>query len=315
MNIELNPIDDFAHPADISDDERSLIQITEISVHNPKPLKPSSPHTSPYQTDTIQIPILSFSLNSESSTFKSILSISGTLLQALCCIILPLGLGPIVTITIGSVGLKKRFGKYTSKVGPGLYSYNPIVEEFIIVDMRAQIMDLPEQKLLTRDNVTLCLDAYVHYKVVLAERAMFEAKDYRLMVRFMTSGVMKTIIAEHRLGEILGNRKMIEKKIVEIIDGKTEAYGVKVIDIETQKIKLPGGMERAIGIVAEAGKQSEARIIDAKGNLQSAKYFVEAADELGGNPIAVQLQWYECLKFISAEKQSTIIVPDSVIKF
>jgi regulator of protease activity HflC (stomatin/prohibitin superfamily) len=112
---------------------------------------------------------------------------------------------------------------------------------------------------------------------------MFEAKDYRLMVRFMTSGVMKTIIAEHTLGEILGNRKMIEKKIVEIIDGKTEAYGVKVIDIETQKVKLPGDMERAMGTVAEAGKQSEARIIDAKGNLQSAKIFVQAADELGGN--------------------------------
>jgi regulator of protease activity HflC (stomatin/prohibitin superfamily) len=91
--------------------------------------------------------------------------------------------------------------------------------------MRAQIMDLSEQLLLIRDNVTLSLDAYVQYKVLLAERTMFEAKIYRLMVRFMTSGVMKTIITEHTLGEILGNRKMIEKKIVGLLMGRQKSMG------------------------------------------------------------------------------------------
>lgn len=312
MNIELNPVSEAPHPLETSDDEEGLIPFSEISLGYPNTIPPSTPCDS---NDTIMIPILPVSLNSESSSFKSILSCCGTIVQACCCIFTACGTGPITTITIGEVGLKKRFGKYTEKVGPGLYSYNPLTEEFIVVDMRAQFMDLLEQTLLTRDNVTLCLDAYVHYKVVLAERATFGTVDYRLMVQFMTSGVMKTIIAEHSLKEILGNRKMIEKKIAEIIDEKTEKYGVKVIDIETQKIKLPSNMERAMATVAEAGKQSEARIIDAKGNLQSAKIFVQAADELGGNPVAVQLQWYECLKSISAEKQSTIIVPDSMIKF
>jgi hypothetical protein len=153
MNIELNPFYEFAHPAQISDDEEGLIPITEISVHNPKP---NEPDISPYHTDTIKISILPFSQNSESTPFKSILSCCGSLLQGCCCIFMTCGAGPIVTITIGEVGLKKRFGKYTEKVGPGLYSYNPIVEEFIIVDMRAQFMDLLEQMLLTRDNVTLC---------------------------------------------------------------------------------------------------------------------------------------------------------------
>jgi regulator of protease activity HflC (stomatin/prohibitin superfamily) len=119
-------------------------------------------------------------------------------------------------------------------------------------------MDLSEQTLLTRDNVSLCLDAYVHYKEVLAEREMFEAKDYRLMVYDLRCG--EDNCSWHTLGEILGNRKMIEKKIVEIIDGKTGAYGVKVIGIETQKIKLPGvwkglwGLSRKLANRAKLGK-------------------------------------------------------------
>lgn len=133
------------------------------------------------------------------------------------------------------------------------------------------------------------------------------------MIRFFTQGVMKTIIAEHTLTEILVKRKEIEKKLTQIIDDKTDQYGLKVFNIETQKIQLPVEMDRAMAAVAEAQKQSEARLIDAKGNLESAKIFKDAADILGENEISLQLQYFETLKFIAAEKNKTIIVPDSLL--
>jgi regulator of protease activity HflC (stomatin/prohibitin superfamily) len=167
--------------------------------------------------------------------------------------------------------------------------------------------------LLTKDNVTLYVDAYVNFRVTDPEKATFKVVSYMNMIRFFTQGVMKTIIAEHTLTDILVKRKEIEKKITKIIDDKTDQYGLKVFNIETQKIQLPVEMDRAMAAVAESQKQSEARLIDAKGNLESAKIFKDAADILGENEISLQLQYFETLKFIAAEKNKTIIVPDSLL--
>lgn len=257
--------------------------------------------------------ILQVSQNAEGKGYKACLQCCGSINMCLCCPFAACNSGPVRTVEQGMVGLKTRFGKYIEKVGPGLYTMNPCTDKFIMVDTRAQFMDLFQQTLLTKDNVTVYLDAYVHFKIVTPEHAIFKAQNYQQLVRFMTSGVMKTIVAEHSLAELLINRKVIEKKITEIIDDKTDPYGIKVIDIETQKISLPHNMERAMATVAESEKQSEARVIDARGNLASAKIFKEAADELSKNRISLQLQYFETLKYIAAEKNSTIIVPDSII--
>jgi erythrocyte band 7 integral membrane protein len=257
--------------------------------------------------------VLQVSKDSEGKAYKACLSCCGIINMFICCPFAACNAGPVRTVEQGFVGLKTTFGKYTEKVGPGLYTLNPCTDKFIMVDTRAQFMDLSNQTLLTKDNVTVYLDAYVHFKIVTPEYAIFKAQNYTQLVRFMTSGVMKTIVAEHTLAELLVNRKLIEKKITEIIDDKTDIYGIKVIDIETQKIQLPHQMERAMATVAESEKQSEARVIDAKGNLASAKIFKEAADELSKNRISLQLQYFETLKHIAAEKNSTIIVPDSII--
>jgi len=223
------------------------------------------------------------------------------------------GCGPLQTIQQGQVGLRMEFGQFMSKLGPGLHSFNPCTEKIIVVDMRSKVVDVGLQSLLTKDSVTIFVDAYVNYSVTCPEKAYFKVVDYARMIRFFTQGVMKTIVSEHTLTEILSNRKVIEKKMTEIIDDKTLAYGLKVYNIETQKIQLPQQMERAMAIVAETEKQSMARIIDARGNLESAKIFKEAADELGKNEISLQLQYFETLKYIAAEKNSTIIVPDSIM--
>ena len=222
--------------------------------------------------------------------------------------------GPLKKIEQGTIGLKLEFGKFVEKLEPGLYSFNPLTEEIRVVEMRSQIVDVPNQVLLTKDNVTLNIDAFVNFRVIEPEFAIFRVDDYKKMIRYLTQATMKTLISENTLQELLSNRKQIEKKITEIIEKQTDYYGVHVDMIETQRIQLPHSMERAMATVAETQKQSEARIIDAKGNLQSAKIFREAADELSKNEISLQLQYFETLKYIAADKNSTIIVPDSILR-
>lgn len=254
-----------------------------------------------------------FDKKAENGFYKACLGCCGNCLitcQFMCAVC---GCGPIKVVEQGSVGLKLRFGKYVSKLKPGMYTYNPCSEEIQIVDMRAQVLNVGNQSLLTKDNVTLYVDAYVNFRVIDPEKATFKVVDYMSMMRFFTQGVMKTIISEHTLTEVLIERKQLEKKIGEIIDEKTDQYGLKVFNIETQKIQLPVEMDRAMAAVAESQKQSEARLIDAKGNLESAKIFKDAADILGENEISLQLQYFETLKFIAAENNKTIIVPDNLL--
>lgn len=231
-----------------------------------------------------------------------------------CCYILSsIGKGPIKEIPQGFVGQLTRFGKYEKKVGPGLYTFNPFTERFKLIDMRAILLDIPEQALLTKDNVTIYLDGYVNYKVSIPEKAAYNVQDYSRLVLFMTQGVLKTIVSEHTLQDLLSNRKVIEKKQTDIIDEKMCEYGIHVISIETQAIRLPAQMERAMATVAESVKCSEAKVINAMGDLDASKIFKEAADELGKNKISLQLQYFECLKSIAVNNNSTIIVPDSII--
>ena len=254
-----------------------------------------------------------FETNGEAKGYKSCLSTAGACCMNCQCLCATCGYGPLKTIEQGQIGLRMVFGKFTSKLEPGLYTFNPCTEKIFVVDMRSQVIDVGRQTLLTKDNVTVFVDAYVNYSVSEPEKAIFKVIDYRRMIVFFAQGVMKTLVAEHTLTELLTNRQVIEKKMTEIIDHKTHPYGLKVYNIETQRVELPKNMERVMAIVAETEKESQARIIDARGNLESAKIFREAADELSKNTVSLQLQYFETLKYIAAEKNSTIIVPDSIM--
>lgn len=247
------------------------------------------------------------------SGYASCLRCCGKIPQALCCICVLCGGGPIKEVQQGYVGMLIEFGKLKKKLGPGLHTINPMTEQIMLVDMRARVLNVHKQSLLTKDNVTVTVDAYVNYKVVVPEYATFKVANYGDLVNYMVQGVMKTIVAERTLSQLLVNRKEIEKAITEIIDDKTDPFGIKIISIETQSVMLPRDMERAMATVAESEKEAEAKIIDAKGNLESAKIFREAADELSKNSVSLQLQYFETLREIAAEKNTTIIIPDSVL--
>ncbi len=237
----------------------------------------------------------------------------GSICQTVCCVCAACNCGPVRQIPTGQMGLLIEFGRLIKKLEPGLHSFNQCSQQIIVVDIRTVILDIPKQQLLTEDNVSVEVDAFVTYKIVIPELAIFKVENYRNLVGFMTQGVMKTIVAERTLSELLVNRNEVEKAITTIIDDKTDSYGIKVLSIETRSINLPANMERAMATVAESKKESEAKVIDAQGSLASAKIFRAAADELKGNPIALQLQYFETLKAIASEKNSTIIVPDGIL--
>lgn len=249
----------------------------------------------------------------QSSAYYSCLEFYGKVPKCCCVFCAPCGCGPVRVIEEGHEGLILTLGRYTRKIGPGIHALNPCTEKVRVVDMRAQMCNIPAQSLLTKDNVSLTVDAFCQYKITIPELAEFKVQNVVRMIGFMTQGTMKTVFCENTLSELLANRKKIEKNITELIDSATDAYGIKVLNIGTQKITLPSSMERAMATVAESEKQKAAKIIDAEANKDSAKIFREAADELGKNPISLQLQYFETLKMIAAEKNSTILVPDSIL--
>ena len=237
----------------------------------------------------------------------------GVVPRVLCAFCACCEKGPVKVIPQGYIGLRTEFGRLIEKLPPGLHDFNQCTEKIVTVDLRSQVINIPPQSLLTRDNVTVLVDAYVNFKIVIPELAAYKVQNYETLVGFMTQGVMKTIVAERTLGELLVNREEVEKAITSIIDRQTDPYGIKVLLIETRSVSLPQNMERAMATVAESAKQKEAKIIDAQGNLESAKIFKRAAKELSQEPLSIQLQYFETLKTISAERNSTIIVPDSIM--
>jgi regulator of protease activity HflC (stomatin/prohibitin superfamily) len=249
----------------------------------------------------------------EASFYSGCLKACGCVQACYCFICASCGCGPITEIKQGYIGLRVEFGKLTGKLGPGLHTYNACSEKIITVDMRVQNLNVSKQVLLTKDSVTIHLDVFVYFKIVVPEYALYKTSNYFSLLNLMVQAVMKTVVSERTLAQLLVNRKEIEKSTTHLIDEKAHPFGIDVISIETQSIQLPRTMERAMAIVAESEKRSEAKVIDAKGNLESAKIFRQAADELIKNPVSVELQYFEVLKGIASESPSTIIVPDSIM--
>lgn len=241
------------------------------------------------------------------------LSTCGKCQASVCCLCSTCGCGPLKEVTQGHLGLRVEFGKIKGKMGPGLHTYNPCSEKIILVDQRVQSLNVKKQCLLTKDSVTVYIDVFVNYKIAIPEYAIYMTSNYYELLNLIVQAVMKTIVAERTLSQLLLNRKEIEKATNCLVDERAHPYGVDVVSIETQSIQLPHTMERAMATVAESEKRSEAKVISAKGNLESAKIFREASDELSKNIVSLELQYFETLKAIAMENPSTLVVPDSVI--
>jgi regulator of protease activity HflC (stomatin/prohibitin superfamily) len=206
-------------------------------------------------------------------------------------------------------GVIFRLGRLVGPRGPGLFFIIPFVDRMVKVDLRVVTLDIPSQECITRDNVTVKINAVVYYRVIDPARAIVQVEDYRRATWNIAQTTLRNVIGQSELDELLAHRERINEKLQRIIDEQTEPWGVKVSIVEVKDVELPQGMQRAMARQAEAEREKRAKIIHAEGEYQAAQQLAEAARVVSTQPAAIQLRYLQTLTEIAVEKNSTIIFP------
>lgn len=194
-------------------------------------------------------------------------------------------------------------------VGPGLFLILPCIDDIKVTDLRVRTYDVPKQDILTKDSLTVSVDAIVYYKVMNPEQAICQSEDYDKATRLLASTTLRNILGTHTLTEILADRESITKVMSEKLDFGTDPWGVKVERVEIKDVRLPQDMQRAMAIEAEAVREAKAKVIAAEGEQKASKALKEASDIISDSPSALQLKYLQTLNNIAAERNSTIIFP------
>jgi regulator of protease activity HflC (stomatin/prohibitin superfamily) len=200
-----------------------------------------------------------------------------------------------------------RLGKIKKERGPGLFSLIPLVDKMVRVDMRVRELDVPKQTVISRDNVTLEVDAVIYYKVVDATRAIVEVEDFEAATLLLAQTTLRDILGQNELDTILSDRDDLNKRIKEILDSTTEPWGMHVVMVTMRDVSLPENMLRAIARQAEAEREKRARIILAEGEFQASKMMNEAADMYENKPSALKLREFQTLTEIAKEKNLIVV--------
>jgi regulator of protease activity HflC (stomatin/prohibitin superfamily) len=206
-------------------------------------------------------------------------------------------------------GVVFRLGRLVGARGPGLIILIPFVERMMRVDLRTLTMDIPRQEVITRDNVTVNVNAVAYFRVIDPNRAMVEVADYVRATSQIAQTTMRSTIGQVVLDSLLSEREEINQKLQTVIDEQTEPWGIKVSVVEIKDVELPQTMQRSMARQAEAEREKRAKIIHAEGEFQAAQQLQNAARVMSSEPISVQLRFLQTLTEISAEKNSTIIFP------
>lgn len=207
-------------------------------------------------------------------------------------------------------GVLFRLGRVTGEArGPGLIFIIPIVDRLLRVSLRTVTQDIPPQDIITRDNVTVRVNAVTYFKVVDPNRAILEIEDFRFGTSQVAQTTLRSIIGQANLDELLINRDEINRQLQQIIDGLTDAWGVKVSLVEVKDVELPDAMRRAMARQAEAERERRAKVIHALGEKEAAETLAEAARLLEVHPAAMQLRILQTMTEVSAEQNSTLIFP------
>lgn len=206
-------------------------------------------------------------------------------------------------------GVIFRLGRLVGARGPGLFFIIPIIDRMMKVDLRVVTLDVPSQEVITRDNVTVKVNAVVFFRVVDPSAAIVQVEDFQRATWNISQTTLRNVVGQSELDEILANREEINRNLQQIIDETTEPWGVKVTIVEIKDVELPQTMQRAMAKQAEAEREKRAKIVHAEGEFAAAKTLAEASDQLAKNPISVQLRYLQTLTEISVEKNSTIIFP------
>jgi regulator of protease activity HflC (stomatin/prohibitin superfamily) len=206
-------------------------------------------------------------------------------------------------------GVIFRLGRLVGAKGPGLFLIVPFIDRMVKVDLRTIALDIPSQECITRDNVTVKVNAVCYFRVIDPEAAIVNVENYRRATWQIAQTSLRNVIGLSDLDELLSHREKINNQLQHIIDEQTEPWGIKVSIVEIKDVELPQTMQRAMAKQAEAEREKRAKIIHAQGEALAAKTLAEAAQIISQNPSAMQLRYLQTLTEISVEKNSTIIFP------
>jgi regulator of protease activity HflC (stomatin/prohibitin superfamily) len=206
-------------------------------------------------------------------------------------------------------GVVFTLGRFTGVKGPGLIILVPFVQQMVRVDLRVVVQDVPPQDVISRDNVSVKVNAVLYFRIVDAERAIIQVEDFMAATNQLAQTTLRSVLGKHELDEMLAERDKLNSDIQEILDQRTDAWGIKVSNVEIKHVDLNESMIRAIAKQAEAERLRRAKVINADGEQQAAAKLVEAGHMLATEPQAMQLRYFEALHDIAGERSSTVVFP------
>ncbi len=206
-------------------------------------------------------------------------------------------------------GVVFLLGRFWKVKGPGLIIVIPVLQQMVRVDLRIVVMDVPPQDVISRDNVSVKVNAVVYFRVIDPERAIIQVEDFYSATSQLAQTTLRSVLGKHELDEMLAERDKLNVDIQKILDANTDAWGIKVTSVEIKHVDIDASMVRAIAQQAEAERQRRAKVINADGEFQAAAKLVEAAQLISQSPQALQLRYMQTLVSIAGEKSNTIVFP------
>ena len=200
-------------------------------------------------------------------------------------------------------------GRFQGIKGPGLIIVIPGIQQMVRVDLRTVVMDVPTQDVISRDNVSVKVNAVVYFRVVDPERAIIQVEDFIAATSELAQTTLRSVLGAHELDEMLASREQLNRDIQGILDQQTDAWGIKVSNVEIKHVDLNESMVRAIARQAEAERERRAKVIHAEGEFQAAKNMLAAAEILTRNPASIQLRYLQTLAELGSSKASTVVFP------
>jgi regulator of protease activity HflC (stomatin/prohibitin superfamily) len=206
-------------------------------------------------------------------------------------------------------GVMFTLGRFTGVKGPGLILILPYIQQMVRIDLRIVVLDVPSQDVISRDNVSVKVNAVLYFRVVDSDKAVIEVKDFMQATSQLAQTTLRSVLGKHSLDEMLSERDKLNQDIQEILDAQTESWGIKVTNVELKQVDISESMIRAIAKQAEAERLRRAKIINAEGEQQAAQKLVEAAEIIARAPGAMQLRYLGALHDIASDRSNTIVLP------
>jgi regulator of protease activity HflC (stomatin/prohibitin superfamily) len=226
-------------------------------------------------------------------------------------------LGLIAAVVISALRVLREYergvvfmlGRFWKVKGPGLILVIPVIQQMVRADLRTIVMDVPSQDVISRDNVSVKVNAVIYFRVVDPQKAIIQVENFDAATSQLAQTTLRSVLGQHELDDMLAGREKLNADIQKILDEQTDAWGIKVANVEIKHVDIDESMIRAIARQAEAERERRAKVIHAEGELQASEKLVQAAQILSERPQALQLRYLQTLTTIAGEKNSTIIFP------